>query len=69
MGRAAISKSEQVGYLKKRIKLLSYVINALDDETAGPEDLNHILGMIGDLEIKIRRFRDDWTEGQIPNRT
>lgn len=69
MGRAVSSKSDQVNYLKNRIRLLSYVINALDNETADPEDLNHILGMIGDLELKIRRFRDDWAEDKRRNHT
>lgn len=64
MGRAVSSKSDQVDYLKNRIKLLSYVINALDNETADAEDLSHILAMIGDLEVKLRRFRDDWTDGR-----
>ncbi|WP_100489042.1 SE1561 family protein [Sporolactobacillus pectinivorans] len=63
MGRATDSKSDQVAYLKNRIRLLSYMINALESDSAGPEDLNKLLGMLDDLEIKVKRFCDDWEEG------
>lgn len=63
MGRATDSKSDQVAYLKNRIRLLSYMVNALESDAAEPEDLNKLLGMLDDLEIKVRRFRDDWEEG------
>lgn len=65
MGRATQSKSDQVIYLKNRFKLLSQVVNALDAETADLEDLENVLAMMGNLEVKIRRFRDDWKDGLI----
>ncbi|RYL88946.1 hypothetical protein EWI07_13210 [Sporolactobacillus sp. THM7-4] len=64
MGRASTVKADQIRYLKNRMKLLSCVIDALETETADAEDLNNILNMMNELEIRIRRFRDDWTDGK-----
>jgi hypothetical protein len=60
MGRATHSKKAQVLYLKDRIRLISYMAEALDDESAQPEDLDKLLQMMDEFEIRIRRFRDDW---------
>ncbi|WP_010632052.1 SE1561 family protein [Sporolactobacillus vineae] len=60
MGRATHSKKAQVTYLKDRIRLISLMADALDEETAQPEDLDKLLQMMDEFEIRIRRFRDDW---------
>ncbi|MCO7125800.1 SE1561 family protein [Sporolactobacillus shoreicorticis] len=65
MGRATNSKEDQVIYLKNRFKLLAQVVGALNEETAEHEDLENILAMMENLEVKIRRFRDDWAEGLV----
>lgn len=62
MGRAAGSKSGQVGYLKNRIRLMSYMVDAFDPDSAGPDDLDKLLKLLDDFEIRIRCFRDDWKE-------
>ncbi|MCO7175309.1 SE1561 family protein [Sporolactobacillus kofuensis] len=62
MGRATHSKSDQVVYLKNRFKLLTQVVNALDAQTVDCEDLDNILAMMANLEVKIQRFRDDWSD-------
>lgn len=38
------------------------VVNAFDAETCRHEDLENILRMLDSLEVKLRRFRDDWIE-------
>ncbi|MCQ2010849.1 MAG: SE1561 family protein [Sporolactobacillus sp.] len=65
MGRATNSKADQVIYLKNRFKLLAQVACALNEETAAHEDLENILAMMDNLEVKIRRFRDDWADGLV----
>lgn len=60
MGRATTEKSDQIQYLKNRVTLLSYVIGALNAETADAEDLGNVLRMVDDLKVKIKRFKDDW---------
>ncbi|TGA96461.1 hypothetical protein E4665_15425 [Sporolactobacillus shoreae] len=62
MGRAVHSKKDQVVYLKDRIRLIAYMVQALDGETAQAEDLDKLLEMMNEFEIRIRRFRDDWKE-------
>ncbi|RYM00018.1 hypothetical protein EWH99_12730 [Sporolactobacillus sp. THM7-7] len=64
MGRAATVKADQVRYLQNRVKLLATVIEALDPDTADAEDLNNVLKMMQDLEIRIQRFADDWASGK-----
>jgi hypothetical protein len=63
LGRATHSKAHQVTYLKNRFILLSQVVDAFDAETVNQEDLENVLEMMDNLEVKIRRFRDDWVEG------
>lgn len=60
MGRATNLKREQITYLKNRMKLLTAVTDSLDEQTADAEALTQLLKMIDTLEIKIRRFREDW---------
>ncbi|MFX3619263.1 MAG: SE1561 family protein [Sporolactobacillus sp.] len=60
MGRATKLKREQIIYLKNRLKLLAEVAASLDEQTADAEALTRLLQMMEGLEIKIRRFREDW---------
>ncbi|WKB36536.1 SE1561 family protein [Terrilactibacillus sp. S3-3] len=64
MGRATTEKSDQIQYLKNRVKLLSYVIGALNADMADAEDLGNVLRMVDDLKVKIKRFQDDWKTKQ-----
>ncbi|GAY76963.1 SE1561 family protein [Sporolactobacillus inulinus] len=64
MGRAAHSKADQVTYLKNRFKLLAQVVEAFDTENVNESDLASVLQMMDNLEVKIRRFREDWIENR-----
>ncbi|QAA23241.1 SE1561 family protein [Sporolactobacillus terrae] len=64
MGRATHSKADQVIYLKKRFKLLTQVFEAFDAENVNESDLASVLQMMDNLEVKIRRFREDWIENR-----
>ncbi len=59
MGRATESKTEQLLYLKNRIRLISEMTSGLDDG-AGSADLENLNQQIKALTIKIQRFKQDW---------
>ncbi|MFG6113976.1 SE1561 family protein [Halobacillus sp. MO56] len=62
MGKATEKSNEQFRYLKNRIKMLHEVASSMDEEVAGAAELDHLAGMIKDLEMKIERFRKDWRD-------
>ncbi|RYL88906.1 SE1561 family protein [Sporolactobacillus sp. Y61] len=62
MGRATHSKDAQISYMKNRIQLISYMVQAFEAGSTQPEDLDQLLHMMDEFEIRIRRFRDDWKE-------
>ncbi|MFT8363665.1 MAG: hypothetical protein ABF586_07295 [Sporolactobacillus sp.] len=60
MGRATHLKSEQIITMKTRINLIHAMIDSLDERSADPEALTHLLGMLDSFSIRIRRYREDW---------
>ncbi|MCL6797226.1 hypothetical protein KDD79_10950 [Bacillus altitudinis] len=62
MGKAADSKEQQVDYLKNRLDMFMNVINSLDPESTDVEDIDRLIQMIDDLEVKYERFKTDWKE-------
>ncbi|GAF22512.1 MULTISPECIES: SE1561 family protein [Shouchella] len=60
MGRAVSTKNEQLDYLQKRFELLASVIEGMDADSASVEELDSILKMIDDIEVKCQQFRRDW---------
>ncbi|HSU79550.1 MAG TPA: hypothetical protein VLK78_03980 [Candidatus Angelobacter sp.] len=59
MGRATTSKHEQVDYLKKRIRLIFEMVQALEEQ-ATSEDLTNLVQQMEDYMIKLQRFKRDW---------
>ena len=62
MGGTISTKNEQLDYLQKRFELLASVIDGMDAESANVEELDSILKMIDDIEVKIKQFRKDWPD-------
>jgi hypothetical protein len=62
MGNSIQDKSSQKEYIKTRIDLLMDVLDAIDAETAGIDEIDKIIGMLDDLEMKCKQFRHDWEE-------
>ncbi|MFS0786013.1 SE1561 family protein [Shouchella sp. 1P09AA] len=60
MGGTISTKNEQLDYLQKRFELLASVIDGMDAESANVEELDSILKMIDDIEVKVKQFRRDW---------
>jgi hypothetical protein len=50
-------KNTQVKYLKERLEIFLEVLEAIDEETAGIEDIDRLIKMIDDIEEKIEQFK------------
>jgi ribosomal protein L16 Arg81 hydroxylase len=59
VGRATASKREQLDYLQKRIRLISEMVQALEEQ-ATSEDLENLAQQIEAYMIKLERFKKDW---------
>lgn len=59
MGRATEAKSEQILYLKNRIRLIYQMTNEID-ESASESDLENLDQQIKALQVKLQRFKQDW---------
>jgi hypothetical protein len=59
VGRATASKREQLDYLQKRIRLISEMVQALEEQ-ATSEDLENLTQQIEGYMIKLERFKKDW---------
>jgi prefoldin subunit 5 len=62
MGNSIQDKSSQKEYIKNRIDLLVEVLDSIDAETAGIDEIDKIISMLDDLELKCKQFRHDWDE-------
>jgi hypothetical protein len=62
MGKAINEKSTQMSYIHNRIDMLLKVLDTIDPETAGVEEIDRIIAMLDELEDKCKQFRYDWNE-------
>ncbi len=60
MGNAVNDKSLQMDYIQKRIDMLLKVLDTIDPETAGIEEIDQIIAMLDELEQKCKQFRYNW---------
>ncbi|WP_461201483.1 SE1561 family protein [Anoxybacillus sp. TBDG-1] len=64
MGNAVSDENLQLSYLKTRLNMFLEVLEAIDPETAELEDIDRLIQMIDDLEIKYERFKKDWEKSR-----
>ncbi|MBE2924117.1 hypothetical protein JEG43_07310 [Anoxybacillus sp. LAT_35] len=64
MGNAVSDQNLQLSYLKTRLNMFLEVLEALDPETAELEDIDRLIQMIDDLEMKYERFKKDWEKSR-----
>ncbi|AKS37318.1 hypothetical protein NP92_00850 [Anoxybacillus gonensis] len=64
MGNAVSDQNLQLTYLKTRLNMFLEVLEALDPETAELEDIDRLIQMIDDLEMKYERFKKDWEKSR-----
>ncbi|MGF2615065.1 SE1561 family protein [Rossellomorea aquimaris] len=57
MGKAASNKDDQVLYLKQRLNMFLEVLDSIDPENTELEDIDRLIGMIDDLEMKVDQFK------------
>ncbi|MDM5336701.1 SE1561 family protein [Fictibacillus enclensis] len=60
MGKSVEDKLSQKEYIMNRIDMLLQVLDSIDAETAGVEEIDRIIGMLDDLEFKCKQFRNNW---------
>ncbi|MBM7097693.1 MULTISPECIES: SE1561 family protein [Alteribacter] len=63
MGGAINDRQEQMKYLHQRIELLMTMLDGIDPEEAGVEDIDRIIEMLDELENKAKQYRKSW-DGQ-----
>lgn len=64
LGNAVSDQNLQLSYLKTRLNMFLEVLEALDPETAELEDIDRLIQMIDDLEMKYERFKKDWEKSR-----
>ncbi len=57
MGKAVHDKDSQVSYLKQRLNLFVDVLDSIDPEQADVEDIDRLIAMIDDIEVKCEQFK------------
>lgn len=60
VGKSIEDKSSQKEYIVQRVDMLLNVLDTIDAETAGVEEIDRIIGMLDDLEFKCKQFRNQW---------
>lgn len=57
MGNAVHDSESQVRYLKKRLNMFMQVLDSIEPETTDLEDIDRLITMIDDLELKCEQFK------------
>ncbi|MDQ0216582.1 ribosome biogenesis GTPase A [Oikeobacillus pervagus] len=57
MGKAIEDKDLQLTYLKERINMFLQVLDTIDPESTDLEDVDRLINMIEDIELKCQQFK------------
>ena len=57
MGKQITDKDDQLVYLKGRLTMFIEVLENIDPEHTELEDIDRLIGMIDELEMKIEQFK------------
>jgi hypothetical protein len=58
LGKAINDKDSQVSYLKQRLNLFVDVLDSIDPEQADIDDIDRLIAMIDDIEVKCEQFKN-----------
>ncbi len=58
MGKPIYSKDDQVNFLKQRLTMFLEVLENLDPEDADLEDVDRLIEILDELEIKCQQFKE-----------
>jgi hypothetical protein len=59
MGNAVHNQEQQITYLKERLNMFLQVIDTMDPEEVELEDVDRLLSMLDELELKCTQFQHD----------
>ncbi|MBM7580708.1 SE1561 family protein [Jeotgalibacillus terrae] len=62
MGNAIHDNDSQVFYLKQRLSMFLEVLESVDAESTDLEDIDRMIQMLDDLELKVQQFKKDDNE-------
>jgi hypothetical protein len=62
LGGAIYDKKEQMNYLQARFEMVMNMLDAIDPEEAGVEEIDRLITMLDEIENKCKQFRHDWSE-------
>ncbi len=57
MGKSISNQDQQVTYLKERLHIFLEVLDAIEPETTELEDIDRLIAMMDDLEVKMEQFK------------
>jgi ribosome biogenesis GTPase A len=60
LGNAVHDKDSQLKYLKTRLNMFMNVIDSMDPESTDVEDIDRLIKMLDELEVKQEQFKKDW---------
>lgn len=58
MGTPITDKNEQIEFLKKRLEMFLELLDAIEPETTDVDDIDRLLKIIDELELKCREFQN-----------
>ncbi|MEK4487150.1 SE1561 family protein [Psychrobacillus sp. FSL H8-0484] len=58
MGKQISNPEQQVSYLKDRLQMFLEVLDTIEPETTELEDIDRLIQMMDDLELKMDQFKN-----------
>lgn len=58
MGKQISNPEQQVSYLKNRLEMFLEVLDSIEPETTELEDIDRLIQMMDDLELKMEQFKN-----------
>lgn len=58
MGKQISNPEQQVSYLKDRLQMFLEVLDSIEPETTELEDIDRLIQMMDDLELKMEQFKN-----------
>lgn len=60
MGKATSEKEKQIHYLQERLAMIDTMLEGMNPDLAGLDEIERLIAVVEDVEIKLRRFQKDW---------
>jgi len=58
VGKQISNPEQQVSYLKDRLQMFLEVLDTIEPETTELEDIDRLIQMMDDLELKVEQFKN-----------